>query len=161
MPVKLVLFPGEAHGPRKLSHQLRKTEEELAWFDKYFFKSNPPENEAFKKGSPLASRWRGGRCGRMERCTDTVWAPEQQGETVPTSTLVPETVKLGEIWVGRFEVTRAQYALFDKENKVEPGTENFPANGISFEQAKSYCKWLSQLTGEMYRLPNETEAGEL
>jgi dipeptidyl aminopeptidase/acylaminoacyl peptidase len=33
-PAKLVLFPGEAHGPRKLSHQLRKVTEEMAWFDK-------------------------------------------------------------------------------------------------------------------------------
>jgi formylglycine-generating enzyme required for sulfatase activity len=90
-----------------------------------------------------------------------VWAPEQAGETVPAATLIPETVKLGTIWVGRFEVTRAQYAAFDKEYKVEPGTENFPANGISFELAQSYCKWLSELTGETYKLPTEAEAASL
>ena len=32
--VKFILFPGEAHGPRKMGHQRRKVEEELAWFDK-------------------------------------------------------------------------------------------------------------------------------
>jgi len=37
--VKFVIFPGEPHGPRKLTHQLRKLDEEIAWFDKYFFKT--------------------------------------------------------------------------------------------------------------------------
>ncbi|MGC2002378.1 MAG: S9 family peptidase, partial [Candidatus Acidiferrales bacterium] len=44
-PVKLILFPGEAHGPRKLTHQLRKLSEEEAWFDRYLFKTSKPENE--------------------------------------------------------------------------------------------------------------------
>jgi dipeptidyl aminopeptidase/acylaminoacyl peptidase len=160
-PVKFILFPNEAHGPRKLTHQLRKMNEEIAWFDKYLFKINPPENEAFKKDSPLASALARRSVRKDGALYGTVWAPEQSGETVPTSMLVPETVKFGAIWIGRFEVTRAQYVLFDKEYKVEAGTENFPANGISFEQAQAYCKWLSQLTGETYRLPQESEAAAL
>jgi len=28
VPVKFVIFPGEPHGPRKLTHQMRKVEEE-------------------------------------------------------------------------------------------------------------------------------------
>ena len=35
---------------------------------------------------------------------------------------------------------------------MEPGTENFPANGISFEQAKAYCTWLAKMTGQPFRL---------
>jgi formylglycine-generating enzyme required for sulfatase activity len=35
--------------------------------------------------------------------------------------------------------------------------ENYPANAITLEQAKAYCKWLSGLTGETYRLPNQNE----
>jgi dipeptidyl aminopeptidase/acylaminoacyl peptidase len=160
-PVKFILFPGEAHGPRKLTHQLRKVNEELAWFDKYLFKINPPENEAFKKGSPLDTALARRSVRRDGVLYGVARAPEQAGETVPPTTLIPETVKLGAIWIGRFEVTRAQYAGFDREYKVEPGTENFPANGISFEQAQSYCRWLSELTGETYRLPSEVEAAGL
>src|SRR5262249_6140930 len=63
--------------------------------------------------------------------------------------------------VGRFEVTRAQYAAFDKTYRVAAGKENLPANGITFEKAKAYCAWLSKVTGRRYRLPNETEAEEL
>src|SRR5208282_3540798 len=54
VPVKFVVFPGEPHGPRKLTHQLRKVEEEVAWFDKYFFRTSNPPNEAFKRDSPIA-----------------------------------------------------------------------------------------------------------
>ena len=63
--------------------------------------------------------------------------------------------------VGRFEVTRAQYAAFDKEYKYESGAENFPASGITYEKAKDYCAWLSKQTGETYRLPNKDEAKTL
>jgi len=45
VPVKFVIFPGEPHGPRKLTHQMRKLDEEIAWFDKYFFKTEKPSNE--------------------------------------------------------------------------------------------------------------------
>jgi len=151
VPVKLVLFPGEPHGPRKLSHQLRKVNEEMAWFDKYLFHANPPENEAFKKGSPLDVALRrasikksGADYGAMEN-----------------GVLVPEVVKRGDLEIGRFEVTRAQFAAFDKSYKVDPGTENYPANGIAFEQAKAYCEWLSKKTGQTYRLPNEKEVESL
>jgi formylglycine-generating enzyme required for sulfatase activity len=63
--------------------------------------------------------------------------------------------------VGRFEVTRAQYAAFDRDYAVEPGRENYPAGGLTFEQARAYCAWLSKQTGLAYRLPNGEEAGAL
>jgi dipeptidyl aminopeptidase/acylaminoacyl peptidase len=149
--VRFVLFPGEPHGLRKLVHQRRKVEEELAWFDKYLFKTLKPEDESLKPDSPLAlalklkaARADGARFGVMEK-----------------GKLLPQTVRHGAIDVGRFEVTRAQYAEFDKGYKVEPGKENYPASNISFEQAKAYCEWLSKLTGQTYRLATETEAESL
>jgi formylglycine-generating enzyme required for sulfatase activity len=41
---------------------------------------------------------------------------------------------------------------------VDPSTENYPANGVTFEQAKAYVDWLSKLTGQTWRLPTEKEA---
>ena len=151
VPVKFVLFPGEPHGPRKLSHQLRKVNEEMAWFDQYLFHANPPENEAFKKGSPLDAALR----RKSVQKSGADFGATQNG------ILVPEVVQRGDLEIGRFEVTRAQYAAFDKNYKVEPGTENYPASGITFDQAKAYCEWLSKQTGQTYRLPNEKEATEL
>jgi dipeptidyl aminopeptidase/acylaminoacyl peptidase len=149
--VRFILFPGEKHSPQKLVHQKRKLEEELSWFDKYLFKTLKDENEAFKPDSPLAValklrdvKCEGARYGVIEK-----------------ETLIPETVKHSSLEVGRFEVTRAQYAQFDKSYVIEAGKENFPANNISFEKAKSYCDWLSKLTGRAYRLATESEAESL
>lgn len=160
-PVKFVLFPGEPHGPKKLSHQLRKMNEESAWFDKYLFHANPPENEALKKGSPLDFALRGRSIQKVGADFGVAFHPPAIPENPPPPTLIPETVKRGDIEIGRFEITRAQFAAFAKDYAFDPGTDNFPANGVTFDQAQAYCKWLSDLTGETYRLPNEKEAADL
>jgi dipeptidyl aminopeptidase/acylaminoacyl peptidase len=146
-PVRFVLFPGEPHGPRKLSHRRRKLEEELAWFDQYLFNPGAVSNEALRADSPL---------GELIKRQGVKKVGLNYGVEVK-STLVPETVAYLGFTIGRFEVTRAQYAAFDRNYRVEAGTGNYPANGISFEQAQSYCAWLSKLTGETYRLGSETE----
>ncbi|MGA7191973.1 MAG: prolyl oligopeptidase family serine peptidase [Candidatus Acidiferrales bacterium] len=160
-PVKLILFPGEAHGPRKLTHQLRKLSEEEAWFDRYLFKTSKPENEALKKGSPLDVALKRRDVQKSGALYGATFRPPAAADNPAPDVLIPETVKRGSIETGRFEVTRAQYAAFDKDYKFVAGTGNYPANGITLEQAQSYCKWLSDLTGETYRLPKESEAADL
>jgi dipeptidyl aminopeptidase/acylaminoacyl peptidase len=155
VPVKFVVFPGEPHGPQKLTHQMRKVEDELAWFDKYFFKTTPPLNEALKTGSPLDTAIRTKNAVRTGGAYGAPFAVKGK------SVLIPEVVKRADLEVGRYEVTRAQFAAFDKNYKVEPGTENYPANGISLEQAKAYADWLSKLTGQTWRVPNEKEVESL
>jgi dipeptidyl aminopeptidase/acylaminoacyl peptidase len=159
-PVKFILFPGEAHGPKKLTHQLRKLNEEEAWFDAYLFKTTPPENEALKKGSPLEVALKRASVQKSGASYGVVFHPPATPENPAPDVLIPETVKRGAIEIGRFEITRAQFAVFQKDYKLESGTENYPANGITLEQAQAYCKWLSELTGETYRLPNEGESAE-
>jgi dipeptidyl aminopeptidase/acylaminoacyl peptidase len=155
-PVRFILFPGEAHGPAKLTHQLRKVNEEMTWMDRYLFKTEKPENEAFKKDSPLGEALRrrdiardGARYGNLVKVTGA------------GPVLAPEVVKRGNLEIGRFEVTRAQYAAFDHSYKVDPGTENYPANGITFEKAKAYVAWLSTTTHDQWRVPNEDEVASL
>jgi dipeptidyl aminopeptidase/acylaminoacyl peptidase len=152
VPVKFVIFPGEPHGPRKLTHQMRKVEEEMAWFDEYFFKTTPGENEALKAGSPLDAALKTKNIARTSG---------DYGSTITSKgkpVVIPEVVKRGDGEVGRFEVTRAQFAAFDKNYKVDSGTENYPANAVTFDQAKAYTEWLSKLTGQTWRLPTEKEA---
>ncbi len=153
-----MLFPGEAHNPNKLIHQLRKLNEESAWFDKYLFNINPPENEALKKGSPLDVALERRSVQKVGALYGVAFRPPSIPENPAPDILLPETVKRGDIEIGRFEITRAQFAAFDKDYKFDTGTENYPANGITFEQAQAYCKWLSELTAETYRLPKENEA---
>jgi dipeptidyl aminopeptidase/acylaminoacyl peptidase len=159
-PVKFILFPGEAHGPRKLTHQLRKVNEEEAWFDAYLFKTKLPENEALKKGSPLDVALKRATVEKPGASYGVAFHPPATPENPAPDVLIPETVKRGAIEIGRFEITRAQFAAFDKDHKFEAGTENYPANGITLERAQAYCKWLSELTAETYRLPNEAESVE-
>jgi formylglycine-generating enzyme required for sulfatase activity len=126
-------------------------EEELAWLDKYLFQNPTDDDGGLKPNSPLAialklkgAKADGARYGQIKN-----------------GKLIPETVAHGDLEVGRFEVTRAQFAQFDKSYAVATGHENFPANGITFDQAKAYCAWLSKTTGDSYRLPNSSEAGSL
>ncbi len=140
--VRFILFPGEKHGLKKLSHRRRKIEEELTWFDKHVFNKYKPANLALKDESPLAQ-------------AITLKKVARQGKlygVMKNGVLAPEMVEYKDLRIGRFEVTRAQFAQFDQKYAVEPGTDNFPANGVSFEQAKAYCKWLADKTGQPFRL---------
>lgn len=145
--VRFILFPGEKHGPEKFVHQHRKVQEELNWFHKYLFNVNNSVNEALKPDSPLATVLKLQTAQREDR----LYGFKVKGR------LIPETVRVGDLEIGRFEVTSAQYAEFDKNYLVEPGKENYPASGITFAQAQAYCKWLSGITGTTFRLGNETE----
>jgi dipeptidyl aminopeptidase/acylaminoacyl peptidase len=155
VPVKFVLFPGEPHGPRKLTHQMRKVEEEQTWFDKYFFKTAKPGNEAVKEGSPLEAALRAKNVARSSGQYGATFSVK--GRTV----LIPEVVTRGDLEIGRFEVTRAQFTEFDKSYKLDPGVENYPANGITLDQAKAYAAWLSKTTGQTWRIPNESEVSAM
>src|SRR5262249_4566392 len=115
--VRFLLFPGEKHSLKKLAHQRRKIEEELAWFDKYVFNTHKQDNLARKEGSPLA-RMLTLQAAKKHGMRYGIWEKEP---------LVPETVAHEGLAIGRFEVTRAQFAGFDKAYKIEPGTDNFPA----------------------------------
>ncbi len=149
---RFLLFPGEKHSLKKLSHQERKLREEIAWLDKYLFRKPGAEEPAFKPTSPLASLLARNAARRQGGLL---------GDVHPGGILIPEVAKAGELEVGRFEVTRAQYRQFDKTYAVDPGTENFPASGITFAQARDYCAWLSKLTAKTYRLGTSEEMEEL
>jgi len=150
-PVKFLLFPDEPHVFGKITHQRRKMEEEIAWFDRYLFGAAGPVNEALQEGSPLdlALKARGiGRAGGF-------YGVRRGG------VLAPETVAWEGRGIGRFEVTRAQYAAFDRNMAFDASTGDLPVTGISFEKAKAYCEWLGRRTGAAYRLPTAGEMREL
>jgi dipeptidyl aminopeptidase/acylaminoacyl peptidase len=160
VPVKFVVFPGEPHGPQKLTHQIRKVEDEVAWFDKYFFKTAMPENEAFKKDSPLADSLKrksilhgGSRFG-------VSWVKPGSGKG-SAAILIPEVVKRPQLEIGRFEVTVAQYGDFRKTTSVDASNQNHPISGVTLEDAKAYVEWLSKNTGQTWRIPFEDEVKDL
>jgi formylglycine-generating enzyme required for sulfatase activity len=92
-------------------------------------------------------------------------------------------VKVGPFWMGRLEVTWAEYDLyaFAKRARLEPGQapagadavsrptppyadeswgfgkDKQPALGMTWHAAAEYCRWLSAKTGKTYRLATEAE----
>lgn len=151
-PVRFLWFPGQPHGLRKISHQLRKMKEEIAWIDEYLFEDAKEENEAFKEDSPLAILLTRQKALRVNGL---------YGAMVK-NTLVPETVAVGKdsIAIGRFEITNAQYGAYDKKHSYLEGKDNHPVV-LDFKEAQAYIQWLTNLTGENYRLPNAAEAKKL
>ena len=152
VPVKFVVFPGEPHGPRKLTHQMRKIDEEMAWFDKYFFKTAPLENEAVKAGSPLdtALRTKSGRThGR------NLWRDLYEQGKARVDPRSCEARRPGG-WAFRSD-TRT---IFGLRQKLQGRTRHGKLSGermSHLEQAKAYADWLSKLTGQTWRVPNENE----
>jgi len=148
--VRFVLFNGETHGPAKFANARRTLEEELSWFDNYLFQK-VPESVELEPQSPLS----------MAIKLKKAKADGIHYGAIQNGVLIPETVRYKGLRVGRFEITRAQFAAFDRNYLVPPTRDNFPANGIVFDQAKAYCEWLSKITGDNYRLPNSSEAALL
>ena len=145
--VRFVLFKGEPHGLRRLSHQRRKVDEELRWFSRYLFGREDTTNPAVDPGSPLSALMALQSAKRVGGLL---------GERV-NGILVPEVVNSDHTALGRFEVTRAQWREFDTTYVVPTGTGNYPVNNISFEQARQYVSWLSGVTGRAYRIPLHSE----
>jgi formylglycine-generating enzyme required for sulfatase activity len=65
--------------------------------------------------------------------------------------------------IGKYPVTFDEYDLFCEETKRNKpsdkgwGREKLPVINVSWQDAVDYCKWLSEQTGNTYRLPSEAE----
>jgi dipeptidyl aminopeptidase/acylaminoacyl peptidase len=151
-PVRFLWFPGQPHGLGKITHQLRKMEEEITWIETYLLNKPKEDNKAFKKDSPLAD---------IIKLETVKTADGMYGEMV-NNTLIPETVliKKDSTSIGRFELTNAQFKAYKSDYNYDDGHHNHPAV-VSFQEANNYVNWLSQLTGKTYRLPTTDETKAL
>lgn len=68
--------------------------------------------------------------------------------------------------LGKFEVTRAQFAAFADAAKHtasawrQPGFNQWnehPVVNVTYEDAEAYAAWLTRTTGHAYRIPSEAE----
>lgn len=150
-PVRFLSLPGEGHVPRKLGHMRRVQEEIIRWFEIYLFKDHKPGNESLKKGSPLDMLGSMRGIGRQDGLAGIK----------TKNSLIPEMVEYSKLRISRFEVTRAQWAAFDKNYNYDAGTGDYPVTGISYKRVLEYVEWLGKLTGEAYRLPTVKEAETL
>jgi len=152
-PVRFLWFPGQPHGLGKITHQLRKMKEELNWIDTYLFNKPPTENEAFKKESPLANLI---AIEKAKITKNGLFGIEINEKLIPETNLT----KKDSIEIGKFEVTNAQFKAFKADFNFNAGLDNYPAV-VSKNDAENYVKWLTEITGNNYRLPNKDEAEKL
>jgi len=68
------------------------------------------------------------------------------------------TVKItGGFWMGVREVTCGQYQVITGENTRAPDDDAAPARNVSWHDARTFCRRLSEKEGRNYRLPTEAE----
>ncbi len=78
--------------------------------------------------------------------------------TGPPDTQPGHRVRLDGYWIGKHEVTRAQWSRFLRESGYQWGAytsaghpDNLPAGNITWNDAMAYCRWAG------HRLPTEAE----
>ncbi|MDZ7715308.1 MAG: prolyl oligopeptidase family serine peptidase [Balneolaceae bacterium] len=151
-PVRFLWFPDQPHGLQKITHQTRKMEEEIKWFDRYLFGTYEAENEAFKEDSPLAELLKKEKASKV----DGYYGIAQNDVLLPEMVLIAKD----SISISRFELTNAQYAAYADKAAIEQ-QGNYPVTGLTMEDISGYITWLNEQTGETYRLPTEEEAKRL
>lgn len=62
-------------------------------------------------------------------------------------------VTVSDFYIGIYPVTDREYCLYQTCYPIY----NLPIVNITWDDARNYCKWLSEKTGKNYRLPTEAE----
>lgn len=72
-------------------------------------------------------------------------------------------VCVSDFYIGKFEVTNGQYKKFRPQHNsgdaqgATLNNDNQPVVNVSWEDAVAFAQWLSQKSGQTYRLPTEAE----
>lgn len=118
----------------------------------------------------------------VEGGTFTMGCVESRDGDCTEDELPTREVSLSDFWMGKYEVTNEEFVLFLQEKgnqeeggatwydsssgKITEGKEGFeisrdyerhPITGVSWYAARAYASWLSEKTGQTYRLPTEAE----
>jgi len=66
-------------------------------------------------------------------------------------------VKVPRFFMGKYEITQAQYQAIMGNNPSHFKGEKRPVENVSWDEAVQFCQKLSQKTGKTYRLPSEAQ----
>ncbi|MEH2438777.1 SUMF1/EgtB/PvdO family nonheme iron enzyme [Nostoc sp.] len=88
--------------------------------------------------------------------TFTMGSPEDEAQREKDES-PQHQVKVPGFFMGKYEITQAQYKAITDNNPSNFKGEKRPVEQVSWDDAVEFCKKLSQKTGKTYRLPSEAE----
>lgn len=97
----------------------------------------------------------GGTFDMGRRANDMIVDSQKRDDEVPV-----HSVTLGSFYLSKYEVTVKQYRDFcTVTGRTAPANQKDenPVVGVTWNDAVAYCNWLSQETGQTFRLPTEAE----
>ena len=85
--------------------------------------------------------------------------PEQETTCVDDNEKPTHQVALGDFYIGRYEVTQAQWkaVMGENNNPSEFKGDNLPVENVSWEDVQFFISRLNSQTWRVYRLPTEAE----
>ncbi|MFN8345819.1 MAG: SUMF1/EgtB/PvdO family nonheme iron enzyme [Spirosomataceae bacterium] len=105
---------------------------------------------------PLMNYVKGGTFQMGRRANDTTRDTQK-----PTDDEVPHPVTVDDFSICKYEVTVEQFRNFceDTGRAMPAGQvqDDHPVTNVTWDEAVAYCSWLSEKTGEHFRLPTEAE----
>ena len=93
----------------------------------------------------------------VEGGTFTMGATPEQGSDAYSNEKPTHKVTLNSYYIGKFEVTKAQWSAIMDSNQRKFTGDNNPMVYVSWNEVQEFCQKLSTLTGKKYRLPTEAE----
>jgi serine/threonine-protein kinase len=70
-------------------------------------------------------------------------------------------INLDTFLIGKYEITNGQFEPFARKNlpdwELPEGTDNQPVTNVTWDEARLFCAWLSQMSGRKVQLPSEAQ----
>ena len=93
----------------------------------------------------------------VEGGTFTMGATSEQGSEADDEEKPTHSVTLSDFYIGKYEVTQAQWKSIMGSNPSKWKGDNLPVESVSWNDLQEFIQKLNQKTGKKYRLPTEAE----
>ena len=89
--------------------------------------------------------------------TFTMGATSEQGSDAYSDEKPAHRVTVGDFYIGKYEVTQAQWKAVMGSNPSSFKGDNLPVERVSWNDVQEFIRKLNALTGKTFRLPTEAE----